>query len=145
MFGEMAIVKPRRWIRVPTDILSDARLVEVSGMARTLFAALYPGAAADPEQRITGSPAPAVGWLLAPNGQPASNARLAKITGLDVDQLIAALSELRTTGAIALADSGAWGLVGWASGSPAAARLRKYRAAKTATTARAPRRGRAAA
>lgn len=135
MSPEPVLAPPRRWIRTPCDILSDPRLVEVSGVARTLFAALFPGATEDPRQTINGvRAASTIGWLLAPTGAPATAERLAKITGHDVETIVAAIGELRTTaGAIALSDSGAWGLVGWGTRSPEAARTAKYRdAAKAA-------------
>lgn len=129
MSPEPVMLMPRRWIRVPCDVLSDPRLVDVSGVARTLFAALSPGAVEDSRQRINGGLAPStIGWLLAPNGQPATIERLARVTGHDVPTIESAILELRIAGAFALADSGAWGLVGWGVGSPAGARAKKYRA-----------------
>ena len=147
MAPEPVMLTPKKRTPVPSDILADPRLVEVSGTARTLFAALYPSASADPLQTIKRAPAPAsIGWLLAPTGQPASVARLAKITGHTVPTIIDAIDELRTSGAIALSDSDAVGLVGWAPASSEALRLRKHRAAKAKAAAKpASRRGRAAA
>ena len=131
---DLVMPPARTWIRTPRDILADPRLVDVSGTARTLFAALWPGAVADHTQTIGGRPAPStIGWLLAPNREPATVERLARVTGHEAGVLDAAILELRTAGAFALSDSGAWGLVGWGARSPEAARAAKYRdAAKAA-------------
>ena len=127
-------VKPRPWVRVPRGLLADPRLVEVSGTARTLFCALYPEAVQDAAQLVAGGAARGVGWLLTPTGDPASAARLAKVTGLDEADVATALGELVSVGALVVADSRAWGVSGWRVEAESTARVRAHRAARKAAT-----------
>ena len=130
---------------MPCDVLADQRLAECSGLARILFAALWPGAVADMSQTIGKAAAPrAVGWLMSASGEPATFARLSTRTGVRMSSIESCFTELQASRALVLSDAGAWGLVGWGARSPEAQRAAKHRAAKAATKP-AKRRGRAAA
>lgn len=146
MSPEPVIVPTRKWIRVPCDVLADQRLAECSGFARILFAALWPGAVADPRQTIGKVATPcAIGWLMSASGEPATFARLSTRTGIGPAAIEECFIELQASRKLVRSDSGAWGLVGWGARSPEAQRQQKYRTAAKAAAKPAKRRGRAAA
>lgn len=127
--------RARNYARIPRNIYTDPRLLEVSGLALTVLLTLIVFAAPSDEQTIGGQGAPDVGWVLTETGAPASLRRLAILVRRAEDDVVEALDQLAVTGVVAESDGGAWGIVGWRLGigeDPGTERVRRLRKRRAA-------------
>lgn len=121
--------KRKAWAKVRHNLWSDERGLELSGIALALRVALTVWVIEDPTQRVGGVEVPGAGWLLTEDGDAYTLRRIARLTRFDEAAVRDALAELGEARIAVRSDTGAWGLIGWASSQedPSAQRVRDYR------------------
>lgn len=107
-------MKRLTWNKQSHSLLTDGPSVELSERAMYLRLLVEMLPVRDPEQRVGGAEAPAVGWLITEAGVPYTTRRLARVMHCADPQAVdAAVAELLSERILVFSDAGVLGVVDW--------------------------------
>ena len=103
------------WRKVGHELWTDEAGHGLSGLAIALRVMFEARSTGDDTQLVKGRSMPQTGWMLRESGAPLSVTKIALLVRFPEQDVVSALAELEEEEIIVKSDSGAWGVVGWAS------------------------------